>query len=70
MDDRVVVDTGPLIALARAEILDLMGRLSFQFFCPGEVRKEAVRPIVDKLSHEGIWYDNGLIRRVLAELGE
>jgi predicted nucleic acid-binding protein len=158
MADLVVVDTGPLIALARVEVLDLVGRLPFQFICPREVRQEldegsrlgyppvhphwlrtfalevpphpvsratldlgeaavielalhqgiervciddwkgrraalasglkvtgslgllaraknegllsAVRPLVERLSREGIWYDPKLIQRMLKELGE
>jgi predicted nucleic acid-binding protein len=158
MGELVVIDAGPLIALARAEALDLIGRLSFQFVCPGEVRQEldegarlgyprvdpgwlrtitlnvpphpvsratldlgeaavielalhqdiervciddwkgrrtalaaglkvtgslgllaraktegllsAVRPLVERLSREGIWYDDKLVQRMLKELGE
>jgi uncharacterized protein len=38
--ERIVVDTGPLIALARIEALDPIGRLPFEFLCPWEVREE------------------------------
>jgi predicted nucleic acid-binding protein len=40
MPNSVVVNTGPLIALARAEALDLIGRLPFRFVAPQEVRNE------------------------------
>lgn len=38
--ERIVINTGPLIALARAEALDLAGRLPLRFICPREVREE------------------------------
>jgi hypothetical protein len=38
--DRIAIDTGPLIALARADALDLVQRLPVNFFCPPEVRAE------------------------------
>ena len=40
MADRIVIDTGPLIALARIDALDLPGRLPIEFVCPVEVREE------------------------------
>ncbi len=40
MAERIVIDTGPLIALSRAEALDLIGQLSIEFLCPSEVRQE------------------------------
>jgi hypothetical protein len=40
MAERVVINTGPLIALARAEALDIVGRLPIEFVCPAEVRQE------------------------------
>lgn len=40
MAERLVVDTGPLIALARAAALDVAGALPFQFVCPPAVRAE------------------------------
>src|SRR5262245_49796410 len=40
MADRVVIDTGPLIALARAGALEIVGALPFEFLCPPEVRRE------------------------------
>ena len=38
--DRNLIDSGPLIALARAEVLDVIGRLPFQFLCPIDVAAE------------------------------
>lgn len=38
--DRLVINTGPLIALAKAEALDVVGRLPYKFLCPDEVREE------------------------------
>ena len=40
MAERIVVNTGPLIALARIEALDVVGRLPFEVICPQEVRDE------------------------------
>ncbi len=40
MAERIVINTGPLIALARIEILDVIGRLPIEFCCPQEVRDE------------------------------
>lgn len=36
----IVLNTGPLIAFARLEVLDVIGRLPLQFVCPLEVRHE------------------------------
>lgn len=43
MPDSFVIDTGPLITLARIEALDVIGRLAFDFVCPPEVRAELQR---------------------------
>lgn len=40
MAERLVVNTGPLIALRRAEALDFVGRLPVEFLSPAEVRAE------------------------------
>jgi predicted nucleic acid-binding protein len=40
MAERKVVNTGPLIALARMDALDLPGQLPYEFICPSEVREE------------------------------
>lgn len=40
MAERIVVNTGPLIALARMEALDVAGQLPYEFLCPSEVRAE------------------------------
>ena len=40
MADRIVINTGPLIALARMEALDVPGQLPHEFICPTEVREE------------------------------
>ena len=40
MAESVVINTGPLVALARGEILSLGGALPYVFVCPTEVRVE------------------------------
>ena len=40
MAERIVINTGPLIALARADLLEVAGSLPNQFICPIEVRHE------------------------------
>jgi predicted nucleic acid-binding protein len=40
MADRIVINTGPLVTLARAELLDLVGKLPLVFVCPNEVLQE------------------------------
>ena len=40
MADRIVVNTGPLIALGRAGVLELLDRLPFEFVAPMQVREE------------------------------
>lgn len=40
MVDRVVINTGPLLALAAADALEIAGRLPLQLICPAEVQRE------------------------------
>ena len=40
MAERLVVNTGPLIALAKGDALDVIGQLPFDFVCPQAVRDE------------------------------
>jgi predicted nucleic acid-binding protein len=40
MAERIVINTGPLIALARMDALDLPSQLPYEFICPSEVREE------------------------------
>lgn len=40
MAESIVVNTGPLIALARAGALDIVGRLPITYVCPMQVRTE------------------------------
>jgi predicted nucleic acid-binding protein len=40
MTERIVINTGPLIVLARIEALEVIGQLPFQFICPDAVRLE------------------------------
>ena len=38
--EQIVLNTGPLIALAKINALDIIGKLPFSFICPAEVREE------------------------------
>jgi len=40
MAERIVINTGPLIALMRMEAIDVPGQLPYEFLCPLEVRAE------------------------------
>jgi predicted nucleic acid-binding protein len=40
MAERLVINTGPLIALARMDALDVPGHLPYEFICPSQVRDE------------------------------
>lgn len=40
MPERLVLDTGPLITLARIDCLDIVGKLPYEFLCPEAVRRE------------------------------
>jgi len=40
MAERIVVNTGPLITLARADLLEVVGKLPFTFVCPTQVTEE------------------------------
>ena len=40
MGDQIVIDTGPLVSFGRAELLDIVGGLPFEFISPDEVFEE------------------------------
>lgn len=40
MSERIVINTGPLISLARIGCLEILQGLPYEFLCPGEVRSE------------------------------
>lgn len=40
MPERIVINTGPLLALARGDVIDIAPALGFEFVCPPEVRAE------------------------------
>ena len=40
MSNRLVINSGPLITLARAQLLDVVGKLPVEFVCPEEVHRE------------------------------
>ena len=39
-NDRIVINTGPLILLGKIDALEVVGKLPFQFVCPPAVRAE------------------------------
>lgn len=40
MAERIVINTGPLIALTRMDALDIAGQLPYEFLCPSAVQAE------------------------------
>ncbi len=40
MAERLIINTGPLITLARIDCLDVIGHLPYEFICPDAVRRE------------------------------
>ncbi len=40
MTDRIVINTGPLIAIAKAQLAEVIGELPYHFVCPPAVRAE------------------------------
>ena len=45
MAEQLVVNTGPLIALQRANALDVVGQLPFEFLSPTEVQQELLEGV-------------------------
>ena len=45
MPERIVIDTGPLVSLARADLLKVAGALVVQFVCPEEVAEEIAQGV-------------------------
>ncbi len=81
MDKRIVINTGPLIALMRMKALEIPGKLDLVFVSPEEVRRELddgagagylseVRPYLDRALRTGIRYHPDLVIRFLEALGE
>ena len=40
MIEQIVTNTSPLLALAKMQAFDVIGKLPFEFICPGEVEME------------------------------
>jgi predicted nucleic acid-binding protein len=70
MADRIVLDSGPLVALARAVGLTVAGTLGLlaRARTPGVL--SALRPIVERMQARGVWFDEDLVEQVLVPLGE
>lgn len=47
MSERIVINTGPLISLARMGCLEVIGALPFEFLCPAQVQRELDEGEVD-----------------------
>lgn len=52
MAERIVINTGPLIALAKAEALDVAARLPLEFICPPQVHDELAAGV--RVGHIGV----------------
>jgi hypothetical protein len=80
MDKRIVINTGPLIALMRMKALEIPGKLDLVFVTPEEVRRELddgvsagypkVKPYLDHALQTDIRYHPDLVHRFLEALGE
>ena len=46
MAEKIVINTGPLVGLARADLLHVVGKLPYEFICPKEVSQEIVAGIL------------------------
>ena len=46
MAEKIVVNTGPLVSLARADLMDVGGKLPYDFICPKEVSQEIAAGIL------------------------
>jgi len=56
MAERIVINTGPLIALAKAEALDVAAQLPLEFLCPPQVHEELAAGVrVGHLTVEPEW---------------
>jgi predicted nucleic acid-binding protein len=40
MNERIVINTGPLIALAKMKAIDMIAQLPYEFVCPAQVETE------------------------------
>jgi len=45
MTERIVINTGPLVALARVDLLAVVGKLPFEFISPTEVSQEVAQGV-------------------------
>lgn len=52
MAERIVINTGPLIALAKAEALGVAARLPLEFICPPQVHEELAAGV--RAGHIGV----------------
>jgi predicted nucleic acid-binding protein len=75
----IAVNTGPLIALAASDDLDLLRQLHARVLVPQAVvdeygrgvhRAPGVRPRLDRMRAAGVWISDRLLDAVLAEAGE
>jgi uncharacterized protein len=46
MAERIVINTGPLVSIARADLAEIIGKLPYEFICPIEVSREIAAGIL------------------------
>ena len=62
MSERIVINTSPLVALFKAEALDVAGQLPFEFIRPPQVREE-----LDAGTMLGLGAGDGFTRTLFGE---
>ena len=45
MSERIVINTGPLIALGKMQALDIIAQLPYEFVCPAQVETEILNGV-------------------------
>lgn len=45
MNEKIAIDTGPLIALGKMQVLDIIAQLPYEFICPVQVEAEIIKGV-------------------------